>query len=83
MQDHPIEAPIILIVAYTCATVLLVPGSILTVGAGFAFYHAYGGSVVQGVVVGTVSVWVGAQLGSTAAFLLGRYFLREVVAEKA
>ena len=50
------------ILLYICTTILLIPGSILTLGAG----------VVFGVVWGSVYVLIGALIGETCAFLLGR-----------
>lgn len=50
---------------YTVATVLFVPGSILTLGAGILF----------GIVEGALVVVVGATLGALFAFITGRYFL--------
>jgi uncharacterized membrane protein YdjX (TVP38/TMEM64 family) len=64
--------PIFFIVLYILVTVLLVPGSILTLGAGALF----------GVLWGTIYVSVGSTLGATAAFLVGRYFMRDWVAAK-
>ena len=58
--------PVLLAGAYVVACVLFVPGSILTLGAGFLF----------GVVWGTIAVSVGSVLGATAAFLVGRTLLR-------
>lgn len=58
--------PVLLAGAYAVACVLFVPGSILTLGAGFLF----------GVVYGTIAVSVGSVLGATAAFLVGRTLLR-------
>ena len=58
--------PVLLAGAYAIACVLFVPGSILTLGAGFLF----------GVVQGTVAVSVGSVLGATGAFLVGRTLLR-------
>jgi uncharacterized membrane protein YdjX (TVP38/TMEM64 family) len=57
---------------YIIATVVFLPGSILTLGAG----------VVFGVVRGSLYVFVGATLGATAAFLVGRYLARGWVAQK-
>lgn len=57
---------------YIVACVLLVPGSILSLGAG----------AVYGVVKGTMLVSVAATLGATAAFLAGRYLARDWVAGK-
>jgi len=65
-------APVIFIVIYILACVLLLPGSILTLGAGIVF----------GVVKGSIVVSVGSTLGATCAFLVGRYFARGWVSEK-
>ncbi|WP_446360940.1 TVP38/TMEM64 family protein [Coleofasciculus chthonoplastes] len=60
------------ILLYIIATVAFLPGSILTLGAG----------VVFGVVLGSFYVFIGATLGATAAFLVGRYVARGWVAKK-
>ncbi len=60
------------ILIYIIATVAFLPGSILTLGAG----------VVFGVVLGSFYVFIGATLGATAAFLVGRYLARGWVAKK-
>ena len=60
------------ILLYIIATVAFLPGSILTLGAG----------VVFGVVWGSLYVFIGATLGATAAFLVGRYLARNWVAQK-
>ncbi|WP_193197575.1 TVP38/TMEM64 family protein [Nostoc sp. MG11] len=60
------------ITLYIIATVAFLPGSILTLGAG----------VVFGVVWGSLYVLIGATLGATAAFLVGRYLARGWVARK-
>ncbi|HAG83367.1 MAG TPA: TVP38/TMEM64 family protein [Cyanobacteria bacterium UBA12227] len=57
---------------YIIATVAFLPGSIITLGAG----------VVFGVVLGSLYVFMGATLGATAAFLVGRYLARGWVANK-
>lgn len=54
---------------------LLIPGSILTVGAGWAFQQAYNSTGVA-LVIGTLSVFIGAWIGSVLAFLLGKYVFR-------
>jgi uncharacterized membrane protein YdjX (TVP38/TMEM64 family) len=56
---------------YIVATVAFFPGSILTLGAG----------VVFGVVLGSLYVFIGATLGATLAFLVGRYLARGWVAK--
>src|SRR5207245_373732 len=65
-------APLAFITAYIAATVLFIPGSILTIGAG----------VIFGVVRGSIYVSIAATLGATAAFLVGRYLARDWVAAK-
>jgi uncharacterized membrane protein YdjX (TVP38/TMEM64 family) len=60
------------ILLYIIATVAFLPGSIVTLGAG----------VVFGVVLGSVYVFIGATIGSTFAFLIGRYLARGWIAQK-
>ena len=71
----------ILCLAYIVATVLMVPGLILTLGAGYVFSNSYG--AVWGTVVASVSVFIGATIGSILAFLLGRYCFREGIKSKS
>jgi len=63
---------LLLAALYVPATVLGIPGSLLTMGAGFAF----------GLVTGTMAVSVGSTIGGAAAFLVGRYLARGWVEEK-
>lgn len=63
------------------ATIFFVPGSILTLGAGFVFSAALD-SLGWGILLGSGAVFLGASLGAIAAFLLSRYLLRDVVQEK-
>lgn len=60
------------IAIYIISTVAFLPGSILTLGAG----------VVFGVGWGSLYVFIGATIGATAAFLVGRYLARGWVAKK-
>jgi len=64
--------PVIFVGIYVVATVLFIPGSVLTLGAGAVF----------GVVLGSVCVSISATLGATAAFLVGRYVARDAIARK-
>ena len=54
---------------YAVATVLLAPGSILTIGAGFAF----------GLWKGFLAVSAGAALGASLAFLVARFIARDKI----
>ena len=58
--------------AYILATVLLVPGSVLTLAAGALF----------GVVRGSIIVLLAATAGACAAFLIARYAARDRVARR-
>src|SRR5438876_583979 len=60
----------IFIGVYAVATVLLAPGAILTIGAGFAF----------GLWKGFLAVSAGSNLGAALAFLVARFIARERVA---
>lgn len=55
------------------ATVLFVPGTILTLAAGAMF----------GLVVGTITVSIGSTLGAAFAFLIARYVARDKIAAMA
>ncbi len=63
---------LLFILLYIFATVLFIPGTILTLSAGVLF----------GVVHGSLLVSIGSTLGSAAAFLTGRYITRKWVSKK-
>lgn len=62
-------ATVAFVAAYAMATVLLLPGSILTLVGGALF----------GLVRGTLLVLLGATLGASAAFLVARHLARRLV----
>jgi uncharacterized membrane protein YdjX (TVP38/TMEM64 family) len=64
---------LIFIVVYAVAAVLLAPGAILTIGAGFAF----------GLWKGFLAVSAGATLGASLAFLVARFIARDKIEEMA
>jgi uncharacterized membrane protein YdjX (TVP38/TMEM64 family) len=64
--------PVLLAASYIPACLLFVPGSILTLSAGYLF----------GVAWGTAAVSIGSTVGATAAFLAGRTLFREPLARK-
>ena len=77
IRSHKFLGPILLILGYIVATVAFIPGTILTLGAGWAFQQAYSNTFIA-VLIGTLSVWIGAEIGSCIAFLLGKFVLREL-----
>lgn len=64
--------PVIFVGIYIVAAVLLIPGSVLTLGAGAVF----------GLWRGIVLVSLASTLAATVAFLIGRYLAREAVTRK-
>ena len=64
--------PVVVAAIYVVACVFMLPGSILTLGAGFLF----------DVAIGTITVSVGSTLGACAAFWVGRTFARGWVSKK-
>jgi uncharacterized membrane protein YdjX (TVP38/TMEM64 family) len=65
-------APVVFVLLYIANCVALLPAAILTLGAGAAF----------GVLTGSILVSIGATLGASAAFLVGRYLARDWVRRK-
>lgn len=57
---------------YVVSTVLFLPGSVLTIGAGLLF----------GVVGGSLAVSVASTTGAAFCFLIGRYVIRDRVSER-
>jgi len=69
VQELGAIGPLVVVLGYVLTTVLLIPGSAITIGAGGIF----------GLTTGFLVVVVGANLGALCAFLLARTFLREKV----
>jgi uncharacterized membrane protein YdjX (TVP38/TMEM64 family) len=65
-----IWAPLVYIVVYAVGVCLFVPGSVLT-GIGAVIFGAYWGFLY---------VWIGAMIGASVAFLVGRTLGREFAA---
>lgn len=72
VEDWGPLGPFILGGAYVIACMILVPGWILTLGAGLLF----------GVVEGSIIVSISSTIGATGAFLVGRYAARDIVARR-
>ncbi|KAJ7977434.1 TVP38/TMEM64 family membrane protein [Quillaja saponaria] len=71
-QDVGPWGPLVLAIAYVPLTVLAVPASILTLGGGYLF----------GLPLGFFADSIGATIGATAAFILGRTIGRSYVISK-
>ncbi len=66
-------APLIFILAYALATVLFLPGSVLTLAGG----------VIFGPVWGTLYNLIGATLGASLAFMIARYFAADWLEQRS
>ena len=64
-----VRVPVIFIVGYAVATLLLLPKNVMSAAAGFVF----------GLPVGLALVWVAAMLGAAASFWIGRGLGRDGV----
>jgi len=71
-QGLGVWGPVFVVAFYIVACVFLLPGSVLTLGAGFLFK----------VLRGTVTVSIASTLGACAAFLVGRTIARNWIAGK-
>uniref|UniRef100_A0A7S1SMR2 VTT domain-containing protein n=1 Tax=Tetraselmis chuii TaxID=63592 RepID=A0A7S1SMR2_9CHLO len=72
VEDNKVAGAFAFAGLYAVCVVLFVPGAILSLGAGLLF----------GVWLGTAVVWVGATIGQTASFPLGRFLFRDWIAAK-
>jgi uncharacterized membrane protein YdjX (TVP38/TMEM64 family) len=72
VESLGVWGPVVFAAGYAVATVAMVPGSLLTLAAGAIF----------GLGKGFVTVFVGASLGATLAFLVSRYVARSWVETK-
>ena len=63
---------VLFIALYVIATVLFIPGAVLTLGAG----------AIYGVLWGSVYVSIASTLAATCAFLIGRHLARETITRK-
>jgi uncharacterized membrane protein YdjX (TVP38/TMEM64 family) len=71
-EHHRAAAGALFIGVYALAAVLVVPGSILTLAAGYLF----------GLPLGVALTSAGSVLGAAAAFVVGRYVARDWVAQR-
>lgn len=65
--------PVLFVLLYALSTILMIPGSPLTIGAGAIF----------GLAVGTITVSLGSTLGAALTFLVGRRLARDRVEKVA
>lgn len=72
VQNSGLWAPVEFVAVYAAATVLFLPGSVLTLTGGALF----------GPVWGTLYNLIGATLGATAAFLIARYLASDWIAHR-
>lgn len=72
IQNLGATGVIVFVGIYVFATILFIPGTILTLSAGVLF----------GVVWGSIYVFIGATLGATLAFLIGRYLARDWISKQ-
>jgi uncharacterized membrane protein YdjX (TVP38/TMEM64 family) len=73
VQEAGVAAPVLFMLIYALAAVLLLPGSVLTLAGGALF----------GPVLGTLYNLAGATLGATLAFLVARYLASDWVTRRA
>ena len=72
VQDQGAAGPLVIGIVYIFACILLLPGSVITLAAGFSF----------GLLTGFITVFLGSNLGASAAFWIGRTLARDWVARR-
>jgi uncharacterized membrane protein YdjX (TVP38/TMEM64 family) len=80
IKDNTLVGSLLFIIIYITATLLFIPGSLLTIGAGIAFGAAFNATI--GIVIGSLCVWIGANIGADLSFLVGKFLFRDWVAEQ-
>ena len=73
INDAGVLAPVLFMLIYALATVLFLPGSVITLAGGALF----------GPVLGTFYNLTGATLGAALAFLISRYIASDWIGDKA
>eukprot|EP00938_MAST-03A_sp_MAST-3A-sp1_P003784 g3784.t1 len=76
MEDNLVLGSFAFAGVYIMCTVLFVPGSALTLGAGFIYGSATPSSGA-GVVLGSIVVFFSASVGACVAFFVGRFVMRD------
>lgn len=82
LRENPALGTLCLALIYIVATLIFLPGSLLTLGAGVALQAAFDNTLLA-VAVGTLGVFTGAWIGSNLSMLLGRYLFRSSAAKMA
>ena len=72
IEAHRTVSWLVYVLTYTVATVLVIPGTILTLAAGFIF----------GLPVGVLLVSAGSVSGAACAFIVGRFLARDWVTRR-
>lgn len=68
--------------SYVLACILMLPGSVLTLGAGALAGVLWPANFALALALGTAAVSIGSTCGATAAFLLGRSVFRDAIARR-
>ena len=77
VELHPGKGVLAFSLVIFCTTMLFIPGIILTFGSGYVFANAFGLGV--GVLLGSISVFLGTVVGAICSFLMGRFLFRDCV----
>lgn len=83
LKNNPTEGFFIYILIEIVTTVCAIPGTILTLGAGYSYYIALNEDLVKTMFVACSAAYIGSVIGSSCAMLLGRYVFRDLVRKKA
>ena len=75
MKNNIIYGSVAFIIIYIICTIVLIPGALLTLGAGFVYADILG--TVVGVLTATLIVWISACIGASLSFWNGRYLFRQ------
>lgn len=78
VQEHPFEGVLAVICVYIVATILFIPGSILTLGTGYAFGRAFADNTAFGVLLAS-TVSTNSLVVSVLGRMISTFYFNQAV----
>lgn len=76
LKDNSLLGALIFIFTYIIFTLFFIPGSILTLCAGYIYSYSTN-NIFLGILIGFLVVFIGSNIGATLAFLFSKYLFND------